>query len=138
MEWDALSCSSYRTSRDNPDSRAIWPKALQLKHRTTHVSTLIPSLCCISHRNRCTNISLMFHDSLSYNTLLLTKKFTQTDIQRLYNMMIHQMRTCSFKIRTELHQELISLAYFMHFFVGMRIHKEALLRKKKIRERQAI
>ncbi|RVW65823.1 hypothetical protein CK203_007388 [Vitis vinifera] len=48
----------------------------------THVSTLIPPLCCISHKNRCTNISPMFHGSLSYDTLLLTQKFAQASIQR--------------------------------------------------------
>jgi hypothetical protein len=79
-----------------------------------YVSTLIPLMCCISHKNICTNISLMFHDSPSYNTLLVTKEFTQTDIQRWYMMMIHQIRKCSFKIRMELHQELISLACVMH------------------------
>ena len=79
-----------------------------------HISTLISSLCYISHTNKCTNIFPMFHSNLSYNTLLPTKKFTQTGIQRWYMMTIHQIRMCSFKIRTKLYQELISLACFMH------------------------
>ena len=37
-----------------------------------HVLILILPLCYISHRNRCTNISPMFHGSLSYDRLLLT------------------------------------------------------------------
>jgi len=82
---------------------------------STHVSTLIPSLYNISHKNRCTNISMVFHGSLSYNMLLLTKEFTQIGIQRWYRMTIHLIRTCSFKIKTELHQELISLTYAMHY-----------------------
>ncbi|KAL2518418.1 Uncharacterized protein Adt_14665 [Abeliophyllum distichum] len=49
---------------------------------STHISTLISPLDCISHRNRCTNISPMFHGSLSYIALLFTKKFTQKRIQR--------------------------------------------------------
>ena len=80
-----------------------------------HIFTLISPLCCISHKNRCTNIFPMFHSSLSYNTLLLTKKFTQTGIQRWYRMTIHHIRMYNFKIRTELYQELISLACFMHY-----------------------
>jgi len=79
-----------------------------------HIYTLISSLCCISHRNRCTDICPMFHSSLSYDTLLRMKKFTQTDVQRWYRITIHQIRSCSFKIRTELHQELIFLACFVH------------------------
>ena len=63
-----------------------------------HISTLIMPLCCISYRNGCTNISPMFHGSLSYNTLLLTQKFTQAGIQRWYRMMIHQIRSCNFKV----------------------------------------
>ena len=64
----------------------------------THVSTLIPSLCCISDRNKCTNINPMFHGSLSYDTLLLTQKFTQAGIQRWYKMMMIHIRPYNFKV----------------------------------------
>ena len=79
-----------------------------------HISTFISSLCCISHKNRCTNICLIFHSSLSYDTLLRTKKFTQIGIQRWYRMTIHQIRKCIFKIKRKLYQELISPASFVH------------------------
>ena len=65
---------------------------------STHVSSRMSPLCFISHRNRCTNSSPMFHGSLSKDTLLLTKKFTQTSIQRWDRMMVHQIRTCNFKV----------------------------------------
>ena len=66
----------------------------------THVSTRMSPLCCISHINKCTNSSPMFHGSLSNDKLLLMKKFTQTSIQRWDRMMVHQIRTCNFKVRS--------------------------------------
>ena len=64
----------------------------------THVSTRMSPLCCINLRNGCTNSSPMFYGSLSNDTLLLTKKFTQTSIQRWDRMTVHQIRTCNFKV----------------------------------------
>ena len=65
---------------------------------STHVSTHMSPLCCISRRNRCTNSSPMFYGSLSNDTLLLTKKLTQTSIQRWDRMTVHRIRTCNFKV----------------------------------------